>query len=123
MNSIKKYPIQQSNEADSKSQSTIEVEFSESNVQMLATTHDTDRNLYSSSQQYCPRKRCTSRKSQKTIDENENMNKKLRNNNSDHLAFSENARPRQIVSLSESTESQHIQTNVQRNNGKIVFEL
>ena len=45
-----------------------------------------------------------------TINEQENMNKKQRNNN-DHLAFSENARNQQIVSLSESDESQCIRIN------------
>lgn len=114
MKSIINYPNKQINEDDS----TIQLEFTESVAQMLATRHDMNSNSYSSFQQYYSRKRCASRESEKTInEEEENSNKKQRNDN-DHLAFFQNTRNQQIVSLSESDESQCIQTN-----GKIVFQL
>ncbi len=110
------------NQDDPKSESTIQLEFSESVVQMLATTYDSNSNSYSSIEQYYSRKRCASRENQNTINEQENMNKKQRNNN-DHLAFSENARNQQIVSLSESDESQSIRIKLQQQNGRILFQL
>ena len=122
MNTLKNHSKKQNNQDDPKSESTIQLEFSESVVQMLATTYDNNSNSYLSSEQYYSRKRCASRENQNTIDEQENMNKKQRNNN-DHLAFSENARNQQIVSLSESDESQSIRTKFQQQNGRNIFQL
>ncbi|CAF4776004.1 unnamed protein product, partial [Rotaria sp. Silwood2] len=79
------------------------------------------KNSYSSFQRYYSRKRCSSRESQRTINEEDNMNKKQRNH-TDHLAFSENARKQQIISLSESNESQCARTNSQSKNGRIIFQ-
>ncbi|CAF2848139.1 unnamed protein product [Rotaria sp. Silwood2] len=115
MNSIKNHSIQQNHEDDFKSESTIEIEFSESIVQKHATTNENKKNSYSSFQRYYSRKRCSSRESQRTINEEDNMNKKQRNH-TDHLAFSENARKQQIISLSESNESQCARTNSQSKN-------
>ncbi len=115
MNSL----IHQSNKKtpkdDSLSDSTIQLKFSESVVQMLATTQDMNSNSYASYQQCYSRKRCASRESEKTIKEEENINKKLRNNN-DQFVYSKHSRNQQIVSLSESNESQP-------ENGRIVFQL
>jgi hypothetical protein len=120
MNSLKNHSIKQNNEDESKSDSTIQLEFSESVVQMLATTYDNNSNSYSSIQKYYSRKRSASRESQNIINEQENMSKKQRNLN-DHLAFSENAQNQQIVSLSESKESQCIRTSLQQQNGRVIF--
>jgi len=109
-------------EDESKSDSTIQLEFSDSVVQMLATKYDLNTNSYSSFQQYYSRKRCASRESQRTINEKENINKKQRNNN-DNLTFFENVRNQPIVSLSESDESQCIRTNSEQKNGRIVFQF
>jgi len=108
-------------EDESKSDSTIQLEFSDSVVQMLATKYDLNSNSYSSFQQYYSRKRSASRESQRTINEKENINKKQRNNN-DNLTFFENVRNQPIVSLSESDESQCIRTNLEQKNGRIVFQ-
>jgi hypothetical protein len=114
MNSL----IHQSNKKtpkdDSLSDSTIQLKFSESVVQMLATTQDMNSNSYASYQQYYSRKRCASSESEKTTKE-ENINKKLRNNN-DQFVYSKHSRNQQIVSLSESNESQP-------ENGRILFQL
>jgi hypothetical protein len=110
-------------EDESKSDSTIQLEFSDSVVQMLATKYDINSNSYSSFQQYYSRKRCASRESQRTINEKENINKKQRNNNDDNLTFFENIRNQPIVSLSESDESQCIRINSQQQNGRIIFQL
>ncbi|CAF4693941.1 unnamed protein product [Rotaria sp. Silwood1] len=115
MNSIKKHSIQQNPEDDLQSESTIQIEFSESIVERFSTTNDNKKNSSSSFQRYLSRKRCSSRESQRTINEEDNMNKKQRNH-TDHLAFSENARKEQIISLSESNESQCARTNLQSKN-------
>jgi len=120
MNSITDHYNKQTNGDDSKSDSTIQLQFNESVVQMLATTNDMNSNSYSSYQQYYSRKRCASRERQRMRNEEENINKKHRNNN-DHIAFFENTQNQQIVSLSESDESQCIQTNSQQQNGRIAF--
>jgi hypothetical protein len=111
MNSITNDSLKQNNVENSKSNSTIQLEFSEPFVQLLTTTYDS--HSYSSIQQYYSRKRCASKESQRTINDKENINKKQRNNN-DHLAFSENARNQQIFSLSNSNE-------IQQQNGRIIF--
>jgi len=111
MNSITNDSLKQDNVENSKSNSTIQLEFSEPFVQLLTTTYDS--HSYSSIQQYYSRKRCASKESQRTINDKENINKKQRNNN-DHLAFSENARNQQIFSLSDSNE-------IQQQNGRITF--
>jgi len=111
MNAITDDSLKQNNVENSKSNSTIQLEFSEPFVQLLTTTYDS--HSYSSIQQYYSRKRCASKESQRTIDDKENINKKQRNNN-DHLAFSENARNQQIFSLSDSNE-------IQQQNGRIIF--
>ena len=108
MNSITKHSFNQNNVKNSKSNSTIQLKFSESIVQMLTTTYDSNSNSYPSIQQYYSRKRCASKESQRTINEKENSNKKQR-------AFSENARNQQIFSLSESNE-------IQQQNGRIIFQ-
>jgi len=110
-------------EDESKSDSTIQLEFSDSVVQMLATKYDINSNSYSSFQQYYSKKRCASRESQRIINEKENINKKQRNNNDDNLTFFENIRNQPIVSLSESDESQCIRINSQQQNGRITFQL
>ncbi|CAF1058255.1 unnamed protein product [Rotaria sordida] len=115
MNSIKTHCIQQNYEDDLKSESTIQIEFSESIVQRLETTNDNKKNSYPSFQRYYSRKRCSSRESQRTINKEDNINKKQRNH-IDHLAFSENARKQQIISLSDSNESQCVRTNLQPKN-------
>jgi hypothetical protein len=124
MNSIKFPSNNQNNKDESKSDSTIQLEFSESVVRMLAKTHDMNSNSYASLQRYYSRKRCASRESQTTIDEEQNINKKQRNND-DRLAFSKNTRNQQIISLSEPDESECIRTETQpqQRNGKIVFQL
>jgi len=124
MKSIINHSNKKNNNNDSKSDSTIQLEFSESVLQMLTKTDNMNRNSYSSFQQYYSRKRSASRENQRMINEEENINKKQRNNN-DHLAFFENSRNQKIVSLSESNESQCIRTNSQQQqqNGKIVFQL
>jgi hypothetical protein len=87
---------------------------------MLAKTHDMNSNSYASLQQYYSRKRCVSREN----DEEKDINKKQRNNN-DRFTFTKNTRYQQIVSLSESDESQCIRTDSeeQQRNGRIVFQL
>jgi len=111
MNSITDDSLKPNNLENSKSNSTIQLEFSEPFVQLLTTTYDS--HSYSSIQQYYSRKRCASKESQRTINDKENINKKQRNNN-DQLAFSENARNQQISSLSDSNE-------IQQQNGRIIF--
>ncbi|CAF0879739.1 unnamed protein product [Adineta ricciae] len=60
----------------SKSNSTIQLKFSESFLQLLATTYDSNSNTYPS---YSSRKRCASTISEKTIsNENKSTNKKQR---------------------------------------------
>jgi hypothetical protein len=104
------------NDDQSESGSTIQLEFCESVVQNAC---ENNSNYYVSLQQYYSRKRCATRE---IIDEETDINKKLRNND-DHFAFTKNNRRQQIVSLSESDESQHIPTDSdeQQGNGTIVF--
>ncbi|CAF5100431.1 unnamed protein product, partial [Rotaria magnacalcarata] len=99
MSSIKNHLIQQNPEDDFKSESTIQIEFNESIVQKLATTYDNNMNSPSAFQRYFSRKRSASREIQPLSNEQESMNKKQRN--------------QQVISLSESNDSQHTQRNLQ----------
>ncbi|UJR27686.1 hypothetical protein I4U23_008964 [Adineta vaga] len=88
MNSFTNGSIKYFNTEDSKSNSTIQLKFSESFVQMLSTTNDNNSNSY---QTYGSRKRCPSTKSQiANHEESEITNKKHRTH--------------QFVSLSESSD-------------------
>jgi hypothetical protein len=113
--------------------STIELEFSDSVVQMLAVTTKDENHTDScpSFHQYYARKRCASRESQRMINDEQTSSfiKKKQRNNNEHLAFSENARKTTIENhLSESYESQDnykqsLRTNLKQQTGRIIFQL
>ena len=101
MNATRFHSTESNNEEQSKSNSTIQLEFNESVVQMLATTHDMNRNSCASLHRYSSRKRCTSRESPSTTshEDEDSIHKKQR-------TFSPILRSQHIVSLSETDETQ-----------------
>lgn len=104
-----------SNESSQDDQSTIQLEFSETTVQIPATTHDLNSNSCASLHRYYARKRYPSTESQSTSsNEKGYMRKKQRNTHE-----------QQIVSLSESDETQTIAMNLtrQEQKGRIIFQL
>lgn len=107
MNSIRFLSTESNNENQSTSNSTIQLEFNESVVQMLATTHDMNSNSCASLHRYNSRKRCASRESQSTRShEEEDYIRKKQRNNQDQRTFSPIHRSQHIVSLSETDETQ-----------------
>ena len=97
-----------SNESSQNDQSTIQLEFSETTVQIPATTHDLNSNSYASLHRYYARKRYPSTESQSTSSNEKGYMRKKQRNNHDQ----------QIVSLSESDETQTIAMNLTRQEQK-----
>lgn len=122
MKSTEIHTIEQNSGDDLKSQSTIQIEFSDSITQKFTKTHNHNRNSSSSFERCFSRKRCSSRESQQMIDKEDNMNKKSRNPN-ESLAFSDIGQNQQIKSFSESNDSSNLQTRTRQNKGRFLISL